>query len=385
MMRPSFNPIWRSILIGGLMTLLAGSAMLATPRRCLSDDEIQVAPPPPPPEKATEPAPTFDYKHEIKEVKRGRKAVVALLRTGDVVALREYLPFGRGVGISQTADAKIKGQADAKIKGQVGAETGDVDLNVEAKTDAVAKTDTVIKTGLEDAPVLMPMPIRQFLTRALLRTRAFVVVERERILEIVRELALAKTQAVDPKTAPRPGRLIGVHYIIEGAYFCAGALPRNDPALAPVRREIRKRRLDIDPTAAAVMYLTVYRVETGEIKAVACGADLRPLVAVERAVEDLLDQMRDVVEPIRVTHVNPETGMAILDIGSDSGVKPGDAFLLGSAADETGALKAQAVEVKQLFSTVKIAEGDAETLREGMEARPEPKEAETTPVEKSPD
>ncbi|MGB2998059.1 MAG: CsgG/HfaB family protein [Phycisphaerae bacterium] len=371
MMKPRFNPIWRSILVGGLMALLAGSAMLAAPRRCLSDDEIQVAPPPPPPEKATEPAPTFDYKHEIKEVKRDRKAVVALLRTGDVVALKEYLPFGRGVGVSQTTDAKIKGQA--------GDETGDVDLDVEAKTDAV------VKTGLEDAPVFMPPPIRQFLTRALLQTREFVVVERERILEIARELALAKTQAVDPKTAPRPGHLIGVHYIIEGAYFPAGALPRDDPALAPVQREIRKRRLAIDPTTAAVMYLTVYRVETGEIKAVACGADLQPLVAIERAVEDLLDQMRDVVEPIRVTSVNPQTGMAILDIGSDSGVKPGDAFLLGSAADETGALKAQAVEVKQLFSTVKIAEGDAETLREGMEARPEPEEAETTPVEKSPD
>jgi hypothetical protein len=228
----------------------------------------------------------------------------------------------------------------------------------------------------------MPAPIRQFLTRELVATRQFVVVERERILEIARELALAKTAAVNPETAPRPGRLIGVHYIVEGSYFPAGGLPADDPALAPVRREIQKRRLNLDPALACVMYLTVYKVETGEVKAVACGADLRPLVAVQRAVEDLLDQMRDVVEPIRVARVNPETGMATLDIGSADGVAPGTAFLIETTPAEGGppqTVTGVAEKVDLLSSAVKLQDPKA-PVREGASAKlAQPPAEEKTP------
>lgn len=324
-------------IVGGLMAALVVGLAAAL---CLADKKIQVLPPPPPPAD-TKPAATFKYDHQVRKVTRDRKPVIALLRPGDVVQLAEYLPFGRGVAITTT------------------------------RPDGT-KRETIIKDGTEDAPVRMPGPIRQYLTRELLDTREFVVVERERILEIARELALAKTQAANPDTVARPGRLIGVHYIVEGSYWAAGGLPAADPALDGVRREIARRRLPVDPSQACVMYLTITKVETGEVKAVACGADLRPLVAVKKAVEDLVDQLADIVEPIKVARVNPETGLALLDIGAGDGTKAGDVFTLAAAEP----VKAEVVEVQPLSCVVKLPPGAAASVKEGQEARratpPEP-------------
>jgi hypothetical protein len=278
--------------------------MLSPAGVALADPKIQVAPPPPPPPAPPKAAATYDYKHETRKVVRDRKPVVALLRPGDVTQIADFLPFGRGVTV----------------------------------TDVNARLQ-ILQVGRPDAPVYMPPSYRQFLTRELLQTGEFVVIERERILEILRELAFAKTDAVNPETAPRPGRLIGVHYIIEGSFFAAGGLPLDDPSLDRVKREIARRKLPVDPRQACVMYLTVYKVETGEVKAVACGADLQPLVAVKKAVEDLVDQLGDVVEPIKLSQVNANTGQAIIDIGSDAGAKPGDQYTLAppAAAGATGA------------------------------------------------
>jgi hypothetical protein len=369
----------RPVVVFLAAVVLVGAAWSA-PRACFAKPKIEVAPPPPPSgEKPAKPA--YDYKHEIQKVQRDRKLVLALLRPGDVVELADYLPFGRGVNISRSGSAEVDVQTtrtDGTGKGTTATVTGE--------------GSTTIRTGREDAPVFMPPVIRQYLTRELVATRQFVVIERERILEICRELALAKTAAVNPETAPRPGRLIGVHYIVEGFYCPAGGLPADDPALAPVRREINKRRLNLDPTLACVMYLTVYKVETGEVKAVACGADLRPLVAVQRAVEDLLDQMRDVAEPTRVVRVDKETGMAVLDIGSSDGVAPGTAFTIETAPAEgapTKTVTATAEKVDLLSSTVKLSdpkapvhEGDAaKRAKPPAQEGEAPKGAEEKPTE----
>ena len=346
-MKSRTEPLCRSIVFVTFVAFALGCVVVASPRPGLAD-KIHVAPPPPPPVD-TRPAPTFDYKHEVKKVVRDRKPVVALLRPGDVVALKDWLPFGRGTAITDTAPDGTKSQ-------------------------------TIISRGTEDKPVFMPSP---FLVRELLRTGEFIVVERERIMEIARELALAKTPAVNPETTVRPGRLIGVHYIIEASFYPAGGLPADDESLIPVKREIQKRRLPIDPRAACVMFLTVYKVETGEIKAVATGADLQPAVAVQRAVEDLVDQLGDIVEPIRVSSVNPQTGMALLDIGADSGVKPGDQFAVGPAgpkgetapatpaATSTETVKVQVIRADPLYSQVRITSGNTSALKDGQEAKPD--------------
>jgi len=350
----STNRVWRWALVLAAAGIVLG-VMLSPTGVSLADKKIQVAPPPPPPPTPAKPSPAFDYKHEIKKVVRDRKPVIALLRPGDTAQMADALPFGRGITVTD------------------------------------AKAFWVVDPGRQDEPVYMPVSVRQFLMRELLETREFVVVERERIMEILRELAFTKTQAVNPDTAPRPGRLIGVHYIVEGSFFAAGGLPPNDVALDGVKREIAKRQLAIDPRQACVMYLTVYKVETGEVKAMAIGADLQPLVAVKKAVEDLVDQLGEIVEPIKISQVNPQTGQALLDIGTEGGAKPGDLFTLGPAggaatAGQTGpartgatapppepakpAPQAKVVQSWPLYSLVEVPAEDRAQVKDGQEARP---------------
>lgn len=330
------------------------AAMLAAgPAVSRAAKKIHVDPPPPPPTEAKA-AQTFNYDHQVKKVVRDRKPVIALLRPGDTAELKDYLPFGRS------------------------------DVIVTQKDNI-----SVVRLGQADEPVLMPRPIREYLYRQLIESGEFVIVERERILEIARELALSKTQAVNPATAPRPGYLIGVHYIIEGTFRAVNGLPWDDPALENVKREINKRRINFDPRNACIMYLTAYKVETGEVKAVAVGVDLQPLVAVKRSVDDLVDQLGDIVEPIKVIKVDPETGMALLDVGSQSGAKPGDVYTLTPAGTPAGpaaaGVKAEVVEVKPLSSVVKVPPEERGSVKEGQEAHsiaPPPPPTPPAPVAK---
>lgn len=322
--------------VRALAVLAAGALLFVGAASCV--EKIRVPPPPGAP-AAAKTSQTFDYDHKLRQVDRQRRLVVALMRPGDVVRLADYLPFGRGLSATRT-------RPDGKT------------------------TQWILRDGTEDAPVSMPPPIRQFLMRELLQGREFLLVERERILEIIRELDFAKTKATDPKTTPKPGRLIGVHYIIEGNFYPVGGLPRDDPALDAVKAEVRRRRLRIDPTRSAVMYLTIYKVETGEVKAVACGAALQPLVAVKRAAEDLIDQLADIIEPIKVASVDSASGTAILDIGSEDGAKPGSEFTLGPSADK--GVAAKVVEAKPLWSTVTFADKDKAAVKPGVVAHRTP-------------
>jgi len=341
--------VLHAIALLAVTGLVAALMLTAAPRDCLAA-KITVAPPPPPP-PPTQGTQTFDYKHEVKKVVRDRKPVVALLRQGDVIQWADFFPFGRGTTITEARDF------------------------------------SVLTQGRRDEPVYMPPSVRQYLTRELLLTGEFIVLERERVIEIMREIAFAKTGAVNAETAPRPGRIIGVHYIIEGSFFGTGGLPPDDPALEGVKNEIKKRRLNIDPRAACVMYLTIYKVETGEVKAVACGADLQPLVAVKKAVEDLVDQLGDIVEPIKLSQVNANTGQAIIDIGSDAGAKPGDQYTLAppaptgatGAAGAAGATAAAAakpaatakvLQTWPLYSLVEVPADQRAQVKDGLEAKP---------------
>ena len=322
--------------VRALAVLAAGVLLFVGAASCV--EKIRVSPPPGAP-AAAKTSKTFDYDHKLRQVDRQRRPVVALMRPGDVVRLADYLPFGRGLSATRT-------RPDGKT------------------------TQWIMRTGREDAPVSMPAPIRQFLVRELLQDREFIVVERERILEIIRELDFAKTKATDPKTTPKPGRLIGVHYIIEGNFYPVGGLPQDDPALDAVKAEARRRRLRIDPTRSAVMYLTVYKVETGEVKAVACGAALQPLVAVKRAAEDLIDQLADIVEPIKVASVDSASGTAILDVGSEDGAKAGSEFTLGPSPDK--GVAAKVVEAKPLWSTITFPAKDKAAVKPGVVAHRTP-------------
>ena len=55
------------------------------------------------------------------------------------------------------------------------------------------------------------------LKHALVKSEDFTVLERERILEVLREINFGKSKYVDPESAGEEGNLLAVRYLIEGS------------------------------------------------------------------------------------------------------------------------------------------------------------------------
>ena len=158
--------------------------------------------------------------------------------------------------------------------------------------------------------------------RELLEAGEFVVLERERILEIIRELEFAESRYVDADSVKRTGKLYGVHFIIEAAYFppaqggaAAGEAERIWPSHPA--REVR--------TDHSAVYLDVFDVETGQVRAVCFGSDRNPAVAARNAVDELVSKLASATPPIAVQEVG-DANHILINIGAEDNVKAGDKF-----------------------------------------------------------
>lgn len=76
---------------------------------------------------------------------------------------------------------------------------------------------TAIPSGGLEMNLGMSARDRAFLKQELMESQSFVVVEREKILDIVREQNFGKTSYVNPATVVEPGELMGVQYLIEAS------------------------------------------------------------------------------------------------------------------------------------------------------------------------
>ena len=200
--------------------------------------------------------------------------------------------------------------------------------------------------------------------------------DRKRLLDIIHELSLAKTKFFNPDAAPRTGYLVGVHYILEGLYWEPGSLPAGDAIRAELEKRTANRRERFDAHRQAVLYINAYEVETGQVKAVAYGADVNPAVCARKAVEDLLAQFTDDEIYIKVTSVDPQTGTAILDIGSADDVKVGCLFAIETASEDGSPgepVTAKVEQVDLLSCTCRLQGESKDAVQEGAPAhRAEP-------------
>lgn len=263
-----------------------------------------------------------------------RKPVVSLLRTHDITEFADSLPFGR--------------------------------QKMVAVTDKEGSTTRVELNGGNDAPVQMPDDVRAFLTKELVQSDEVIMVERERILEILREQQFGQSKHVATGTSVEPGRLVGVHYILEAAFFPAGSRPAQESVWAELSRCVVRRLTDTDIRRMAVMYINAYDVETGVITTVAYGAHENRLIAVRNAVHDLLDQMLLSSPPIRVARFVDEDNV-VIDIGRRD-VAKGD-LLRVESADGTEVVELEVWQTDPLTSVAKILRGNKENLVVGSIAQ----------------
>src|SRR5687768_14231382 len=73
--------------------------------------------------------------------------------------------------------------------------------------------------GKNEELALLKKGLAQMLISDLSASDAYVVVERDRLEDVLAELKLGQSKAVDAKTAAKIGKLLGARFLIMGGYF----------------------------------------------------------------------------------------------------------------------------------------------------------------------
>lgn len=165
---------------------------------------------------------------------------------------------------------------------------------------------------------------QEMLKQALVQSGAFTVVERQRIVEVLREINFSESRYVDPQTAPEMGKIHAVQYVVE-ANLCRNQdrslkghvdvegdykdLNEYQPNFRQnmcedgkrlgkerYRALLEKNEADAARSRQRVLartacYLSVYDVRTGEIVAAVMGLGVNASEAINEAVDDLIAEL----------------------------------------------------------------------------------------------
>jgi hypothetical protein len=330
----------------------------------------------------TAPARTYDYTHTVlanAKQRAGKRWVVAVLRFGDTKEV-ENVPFGPASAPAQTGG-------------------GQVSVNVKV-------------VGVENTPPepgawpRMPKQYREMLKHALIKSDAFTVVERERILEIIREINFGKTRYADPAASPDEGELLCVRYLIEGNLginedktlkdaiskertykdaadyqpglwdniFSRGKVNREKMQIALRKLEEQENRAHARREFNVACYLSVYDVHTGEVVTTVMGLGSNGLEAIDDAVEEMIDELSQQDGSLFVAAVSGDN--IYLDVGISPAAKVGARFqvihlgkeirdrngqIVGREETEVGEI--EITEVKPSYSIAKVVQQAGEIAR----------------------
>jgi TolB-like protein len=147
----------------------------------------------------------------VHEKRGDRKAAIA--------AYRSYAQMGR---LSRTRGL-IKARLDRLVREQIQEETRSA-LAREQLLDVAAIPDNAIAIApfrnLSSNPSLDPLRkgLAEMMVTDLSKVSSLQVVERLRMQEMMKEIGLGMTGAVDPATAPRLGKLLGANRVVAGSF-----------------------------------------------------------------------------------------------------------------------------------------------------------------------
>jgi tetratricopeptide (TPR) repeat protein len=144
-------------------------------------------------------------------------------KSGDAnAAIKVYRSYAQMSRLDRTRKV-IKARMDQLIRKQIRAQTRKA-LAQEALLDPASTPDNAVAVApfrnLGENRSLDPLQkgLAEMMVTDLSKVRALQVVERLRMQEMMREIGLGQTGAVDPTTAPRLGKLLGASQIINGSF-----------------------------------------------------------------------------------------------------------------------------------------------------------------------
>jgi hypothetical protein len=273
----------------------------------------------------------------------------------------------------------------------------------------VAGHEATLSKDQQDRPQ-MNKRARELLKSTLLNSHAFTVVERERILEIIREINFGQSRYADPSSAPDQGQLLAVQYLIEGSLgmnedktlkdtlekertykdgvdydpgiwenvFNPGKSNREKMAVAIRKAQFKQMQKRYQRAWFSIArYLSVYEVRTGEVVTTVMGLGTNGLEAIQDAVDELVTSLSDLKSDIHVAAVSGDR--IYLDAGSGRGLAEGNALqVLHQNApirdnagqiigyDETEVGEIQVTEIRPLLTVAKVVRQSTQIARDDL-------------------
>jgi hypothetical protein len=168
------------------------------------------------------------------------------------------------------------------------------------------------------------------LTNAIILTRKFKVVERERLLDMIREFALSKYEFTDPKSAVRAGKMTGADFLVFGSVndMAAGVVTKKNPYLSGVDQSVRYRLVGsvrvVDSRTGEIVAAWEERAEGGgEAPSERNTLGEGGFDVVQKAfAERIAVHLADAVYPPKVVQVNGD--QIVLNRGTDGSFAVGD-------------------------------------------------------------
>lgn len=188
----------------------------------------------------------------------------------------------------------------------------------------------------------------------LVKSGAYRVVDRERLKALMQEKSLSLSGDVDPKTAVKAGKLLGVEYLIVGSVTELGVSDRNvsSPGMFGIPSvRVRSQKMDaaldaraISTTTGEIVWADSKHDSTSDSSVYVAGAGggvedrqkldrvLRPIVS--KLASSLSDKKLETTglggagdsSGISGKIAKAEGGTFYLNVGSEAGVKEGDEF-----------------------------------------------------------
>lgn len=352
-----------SLRSGTCVGLLCCIALTGCSETVLTDPP---APPAKEPSNQASVPQAHDYVHVVRQRGGGDpkfRIAVAIIRFEDTIPVHD-VPFGDEYQPLQT-------------------QRGEVNINVEINTSKGNIVGGHRQDGLGPAS-------RHMLRRSLLESGAFAVIERERILEILREIKFSKTQYADPDTAAKDGSLIAVRYLIDGRIGFAVAEskspgssgaggvimgPRNvydsgtvqqRADMAMINAAARDRaRSKAEENYRLTCQLAAFDAYTGEVATDVTGEGKTLQAAIDDAVGQLVSSLTGLDRGVRVAAVAGD--VVYLDVGLGANMVAGGRFRIMHAGEpvrdqfnrvigfeESDGGEVEVVEVRDLMSIAKV-------------------------------
>ncbi|MEW6774700.1 MAG: CsgG/HfaB family protein [Bdellovibrionota bacterium] len=190
--------------------------------------------------------------------------------------------------------------------------------------------------------------IVDIVTTELAKTKAFIVVERAELDKVLQEQALGQSGAVNPATAAKAGRVLGLQSLLIGTISEFGVTPSaTDLVLFKQKKQEAKATVDvrlIDATTGQILYAdsgsgagsVTYREFLGMGAKGGYDESLEQFAvrsAVVQFMQNLINQLGKTEWYGKVVKANAGEGTAIVNAGQETGLNVGDKIVVNTLGE----------------------------------------------------